>query len=163
MLAFSSTRKERFSNVLKMKTREQNKHNKRMEIERFDWFIEQIQMRLAFGWLHKPSGEKKLQARELSRNQSLLRFDIILQHDWPNEQCLLHIRVFFGGKRRRPCFDLFIHWLIKQITNTYRNHFSRSYKNHSKCSPTNSLAVTSSIPLSTAEANSIPIFISRNT
>ena len=120
-------------------------------------------MRLAFGWLHKPSGEKKLQARELSRNQSLLRFDIILQHDWPNEQCLLHIRVFFGGKRRRPCFDLFIHWLIKQIMNTYRNHFSRSYKNRSKCSPTNSLAVTSSIPLSTAEANCIPTFIGRNT
>ena len=41
-----------------MKTREQNKHNKRMEIERFDWCIEQIQMCLAFGWLRKPSGEK---------------------------------------------------------------------------------------------------------
>ena len=24
---------------------------------------------------------------------------------------------FFGGKTKRPCFDLFIHWLIKQITN----------------------------------------------
>ena len=47
--------------------------------------------------------------------------------------CLLHIRVFFGGKTKRPCFDLFIHWLIKQITNTYRNHFSRSrsYENRS--------------------------------
>ena len=41
-----------------MKMREQNKHNKRTEIERFDWFIEQKQMRLAFGWLCKPSGEK---------------------------------------------------------------------------------------------------------
>ena len=29
------------------------------------------------------------------------------------------------------CFDLFIHWLIKQITNTYRNHFLRSYENPS--------------------------------
>ena len=47
------------------------------------------------------------------------------------EQCLLHIRVFFGEKTRSPCFDLFIHWLIKQITNTYRNHFSRSYENRS--------------------------------
>ena len=28
-----------------------------------------------------------------------------------------------------PCFDLFIHWLIQQITNTYRNHFSRTHKN----------------------------------
>ena len=64
---------------------------------------------------------------ELSRN----RFDVILQHDWSIEQCLLHIRVFFGGKTKSPCFDLFIHWLIKQITNTYRNHFSRTYDNRS--------------------------------
>ena len=67
-------------------------------------------------------------ARELCRNQSILDFDVILQHDWPIEQCLLHIRVFFGGKTKSPCFDLFIHWLIKQITNIYRNHFARSYK-----------------------------------
>ena len=72
---------------------------------------------------------KKLHARELSRNQSILRFDVILLHDWPIEQCLLHIRVFFGGKTKRRCFDLFIHWLVKQITNTHRNHFSRSYEN----------------------------------
>ena len=38
-----------------------------------------------------------------------------------------------AGKRRPqcPCFDLFIHWLIKQITNTYSSHFSRSYENRS--------------------------------
>ena len=74
---------------------------------------------------------KRLHARDLSRNQSMLRFDVILQHDWPIEQCLLHIRVFFGGKTKSPCFDLSIHWLIKQITNTYRNHFSRPYENRS--------------------------------
>ena len=64
---------------------------------------------------------------ELSRN----RFDVILQHDWSIEQCLLHIRVFFGGKTKSPCFVLFTHWLIKQITNTYRNHFSKTYENRS--------------------------------
>ena len=69
-----------------MKTREQNRNNKRTKIERFDWFIKQIQTRVAFGW-------------------------------------------FFSGKTKRPCFDLFIHWLIKEITNTYRNHFSRTYEN----------------------------------
>ena len=74
---------------------------------------------------------KKLHARELSRNQAILRFDIIPQHNWPSEQCLLHIRVFFGMKTKSPCFDLFIRWLIKQITNTYQNHFSRSYENRS--------------------------------
>ena len=30
------------------------------------------------------------------------------------------VRVFFGGKTKSPCFDLSIHWLIKQIMNTKR-------------------------------------------
>ena len=58
---------------------------------------------------------KKLYARELSRNQPILGFDAMLQHDWPSEQCLLHVTIFFGGKTKTLCFDLFIHWLIKQI------------------------------------------------
>ena len=74
---------------------------------------------------------KKCHAWELSGNQPILRFDVMLQHEWSIEQYLLHIRVFFGGKTKSPCFDLFIHWLIKQITNTYWNHFSRSYENRS--------------------------------
>ena len=49
---------ERFSCDLEMKTREQNRNNKRTEIERFDWFIERIQTRVAFGWLSERSGEK---------------------------------------------------------------------------------------------------------
>ena len=110
---------------------EQNRNKKRREIEGFDWFIERIQTRVAFGWLRERSGEKKLHALELSRNQSIIRFDVILQHDWPVKQCLLHIRVFFGGKTKRPCFDLFIYWLIKQITDNYWNHFSRSCENRS--------------------------------
>ena len=45
---------ERFSKDLEMKTREQNKNNyKGTEIERFDWFIERMQTRVAFGWLNK--------------------------------------------------------------------------------------------------------------
>ena len=43
-----------------MKTREQNRNNKRTEIERFDWFIERKQTRVAFGWLSERSGEKIL-------------------------------------------------------------------------------------------------------
>ena len=111
-----------------MKTRKQNKNNKRTETERFDWFIERIRTCVPFGWLSECSGEK-LHVRELFRNQWILRFDVMLQHDWPIEQC--HIRVFFGGEKKRPCFDLFIHWLIKQRTNTYCNQFSRSYENRS--------------------------------
>ena len=112
---------------LEMKTREQNRKNKQKEIERFDWFTERIQTRVAFGWLSKRSGKKTSCRKNFSRNQPILRFDVILQHDWPIEQCLLHIRVFFGGKTKSPCFDLFIHWQIKQITHTHRNQFSRSY------------------------------------
>ena len=49
---------ERFSFDLEMKTREQNRNNKRTEIERFDWFIERTQTRVTFGWLSERSGEK---------------------------------------------------------------------------------------------------------
>ena len=72
---------------------------------------------------------KKIHAR---RTFTSLHFDVILQHHWSIEQCLLRIRVFFGGKKKSPTFHLFIHWLIKQITNTYRNHFSMSYENRCK-------------------------------
>ena len=87
-----------------MKARELKGNNKKTEIERFDWFIERIQTRVAFSWLSERSG-----ARDFSRNQPILRFDVMLQHDWPIEQCLLHTWVFFGGKTKRPYFDLFIH------------------------------------------------------
>ena len=49
---------DRFSYDLEMKTREQNRNNKRPKIEPFDWFIEPIQTRVAFGWLSERSGEK---------------------------------------------------------------------------------------------------------
>ena len=49
---------ERISCDLEMKTREQNRKNKRTEIEGFDWFIERIQTHLAFGWLSERSAEK---------------------------------------------------------------------------------------------------------
>ena len=42
-----------------MKTREQNRNNTETNgIEQFDLFIEQIQTRVAFGWLSERSGEK---------------------------------------------------------------------------------------------------------
>ena len=48
---------ERFSYGLETKMREQNR-NKRKEIERFDWFVERTQTRVAFGWLSERSAEK---------------------------------------------------------------------------------------------------------
>ena len=62
-------------------------------MKRFDWFIERIQTRVA-------SAEKNFMPEELSRNQSTLRFDVILQLDWPIEQCLLRMRFSLAGKRR---------------------------------------------------------------
>ena len=40
---------ERFSYDLEIKKHEQNRNNKQTEIEKFDWFIERIQTRVAFG------------------------------------------------------------------------------------------------------------------
>ena len=54
---------ERFSYDLETKTRQQNTNNKRAEIGQFDWFIERIQTRLAFGWLSERSGEKTSRPR----------------------------------------------------------------------------------------------------
>ena len=86
-----------FSYDFEVKTREQNRNNKRSKIERFDSLVERIQTRVRFGWLSKRLAEK------LSRNQSILRFDVIPQHDWPIEQCLLHTEIFFGRKTRSLC------------------------------------------------------------
>ena len=41
-------------------TRKQNRNNKRTEIERFDWLIERIQTRVAFGWLNERWAEKNV-------------------------------------------------------------------------------------------------------
>ena len=49
---------ERFSYDLEMKTREQNRNNERTQTKQFDWFIERIQTRVAFGWLSERLGEK---------------------------------------------------------------------------------------------------------
>ena len=57
---------------------------------------------------------KNFMPKKFLRNKSILCFDIILQHDWPIEQCPLHNRAFFGGKTKSPCFDLLNYWLIKQ-------------------------------------------------
>ena len=51
---------------------------------------------MAFGRLSERSVEKT--SCPTTFYQSILRFDVILLHDWPIEQCLLYIRVFFGGK-----------------------------------------------------------------
>ena len=60
-----------------------------------------MQTGVAVGWLSERSGEINFMPAELSRNQSILRFDVILRHDWPIKQCLLLYLGFpLAGKRR---------------------------------------------------------------
>ena len=119
---------ERFSHDLEIKTREQNRKNKRTEKQRFDWFIERIQTRVAFGWLSERSAEKTSCPKNfLELNQYFALTSYCNTIGQSNN--VFSILGFFGRKTKSPCFDLFIHWLIKQITITYRNHFSRSYEN----------------------------------
>ena len=42
----------------KLANNTEKKNNKLTEIERFDWFVEWIQTRVAFGLLSEPSAEK---------------------------------------------------------------------------------------------------------
>ena len=106
--------------TLKWKRANKTEKTNETEIEQYDWFVERIQTLVAFDWLSERLGEKTPHAE-----------NVMLQHHWPIEQCLPHTRVFFGGKTKSPRFDLFIHWLIKQIMDIYRNQFSRSYENRS--------------------------------
>ena len=104
------------------------KKNKRTEIERFDWFIERIQTRVAFGWLsERPAENTSCPKNFLELNQYFALTSYCNTIGQSNNA--FSILGFFSWKTKSPCFDLFIHWLIKQITITYRNHFSRSYEN----------------------------------
>ena len=113
-----------------MKTREQNRNNKRTEIKRFDWFIERIQTHLAFGWLSERSAEKTSCPKnflEINRYFALTSYCNTIGQSNNAFSILGVIRVFFGWKTKSPCFNLLIHWLIKQ----YQTLISRSYENRS--------------------------------
>ena len=98
------------------------------------WLVYQIDTKVHGFWLvNRTLGWKNFMPQELSRNQRILRYDIILRHDWPMEQCLLHIRVFFGGKLKRPCFDL-----ANKTTTTKKKWRTRTktiFQGHLKIAP----------------------------
>ena len=138
---------ERFSHDVETKTREQSRNNNRMHWYRVIWLIWLVcrtdtsacgflLVKRTLGWKNFMP-EKFL---EINRYFALTS----LQHDWPLiEQCLLYIRVFSGRKTKSPCFDLFIHWLIKQVKNTYRIIF----KTYEKCSLSLCCVISISLPL----------------
>ena len=105
--------------------------NKRTKKERFEWFIERIQTRVAFGWLSERSGEKTSCPKnfpEISRYFALTSYRNTIGQ-LINASSLLGFSL--TGKGRGHFFYLFIYGLIKQITNTYRNH----NQGHTKISP----------------------------
>ena len=97
---FVSLRIERFSYDLEMNTREQNRNNKRTEIERFDWFIERTLTCVAFDWLSERSGEKTSCPKnfvEINRYFALTsNCNTIGQSNNP----FSILRFFLAGKRR---------------------------------------------------------------
>ena len=88
-----------------MKTREQIRNNRRTEIERFGW----IQTRVAF----------------VSLSERWVEIGSCPRAFWKSTDTSLwrHTATRLANRT--------MHWLIKQITNTYRNHFSGSYENRS--------------------------------
>ena len=95
-----------------------------MEIERFDWFIKWTQTRVAFGWLDEHSGEKTFKpGKVLEINPYFALTSCCNTIDQSNNAFLIFNRVFFCRKMKSPRFDLFIHWLIKQMTNTTETIF----------------------------------------
>ena len=91
-----------------VKWKRANKTEQQTDGNRAIWLVYRTNTNARGFWLVKPTlGVKKRHPRELSRNQPILRYDVILQDDWPIEQCLRHIRILFGGKTKRPSFDLF--------------------------------------------------------
>ena len=108
-----------------MKTREQNRNNKRTEIERFDWFIERIQTCVVFGWLSERSGEKPENFLEINRYFALTSYCSTIGQS----NNAFSILGFFGGKTKSPCFDLFIHCLIKQVNEHLPKPFFKVIRN----------------------------------
>ena len=103
---------QQFSYDFEVKTREQNSENRAI------WFVCRTDTNARGFWLVKQTlGWKNFMPEELSRNQSILRFDVIPQHDWPIEQCLLHTEIFFGRKTRSLC--LIFHVLGDKTNNEH--------------------------------------------
>ena len=108
---------ERFSCDLEMKTSEQNRKSKRTH-RATDWFIERIQMRLAFGWLSERYAEKKT----FSQNKFLEINRYFALTSCCNTIGQSNNAFSILGKTKSPCVDLFIHWLITLTKTIFQGH-----------------------------------------
>ena len=112
--------------------REQNKNNRAI------WLVCRADTNARGFWLVKQTFGCKKTSRpknflEINRYFALTSYSNTIGHS-NNAFSILGFSLSGKVQSPSPCFDLFIHWLIKQTTNTYiyRNHFSRSSKNHTK-------------------------------
>ena len=122
-----------FAWPLKWKRANKTEKNEWTEIERFDWFIERIQTRAAFGWLSERLAEKTSCPKNFLKLNQYFALTSYCNTTGQSNNAFSILGFFLAGKRRVHVLIRFHHrhWLIKQITNPYRNHFSRSYENRS--------------------------------
>ena len=80
-------------------------HKQLTKWNRAIWLVYRTDTNVCGLWLFKRTlWWENFMPEKLSTNQPILRFDVILQHDWPIEQCLLHIRVFLGRENEEAMF-----------------------------------------------------------
>ena len=110
-----------FRLTLKWRRTNKTKKSKETEIERFDWFIERIQTRGAFGWLSERSGEQKFMPENfLEINRYLALTSYCNTIDWPIELSLF--------RNKESMFSSF-HPLADKTNKEHLNHCSMSYEN----------------------------------
>ena len=119
---------ERFSYDLDMKTREQNRNNKRTEIERFDWFIERIQTSVAFRWLSERWGEKTSCPKNFLEINRYFTLTSYLNTIGQSNNALSILGFFFGGKTES------MFWSFHPLADKSNNeHFTKtSFQGHTK-------------------------------
>ena len=99
------------------------------EIWRFDWFIELITNARGCWFVKRTLGWKNFMPENFLEIDRYFALTSHCNTIGQLNNAFSILGFLFGGKTKSPCFDLSIHWLIKQITDTYRNHFLRSYEN----------------------------------
>ena len=117
---------ERFLFDLEMKTREQNKQQSNGN--RAIRLVYRTDTNARGFWLIKRTLRWKnfMPVKFLRRNRY---FALTSYCNTIGQSMLSPYQGFLWRKIEESVFWSFIHWLIKQITNTYGNHFSRSYEN----------------------------------
>ena len=114
--------------------RANNRNNKRTEIERFDWFVKQIQTSMGFGWISGPSAEKtscpKLALFPIRRCRFLHPY-----YCYTGYHCQVKVidtKTFFFMIRRKVLFRNMIRFLFLMDKRTLETLSNSKYCSYSK-------------------------------